>query len=77
VIFELYDQVGKGTYAKMIKQDFGYNHISTGDEIRKILKGQTSEDFDKTLINKIKDIVNSGIYSLSNFKVDLLMTTSL
>ena len=29
---------GKGTYAKLLKNDFGYNHISTGDEIRKILK---------------------------------------
>ena len=23
--------VGKGTYAKMLKKDLGYNHISTGD----------------------------------------------
>lgn len=46
----------------MIKSDFGYNHISTGDEIRKILKGQTGEDFDKKLIASIKDIVNSGIF---------------
>jgi adenylate kinase len=32
-------QVGKGTYAKLLKDDTKYNHISTGDEIRKILKG--------------------------------------
>ena len=23
--------VGKGTYAKFLKKDLGYNHISTGD----------------------------------------------
>ncbi len=31
--------VGKGTYAKFLKKDTGFNHISTGDEIRKIIKG--------------------------------------
>jgi adenylate kinase len=30
---------GKGTYAKFLKKDTGFNHISTGDEIRKIIKG--------------------------------------
>jgi adenylate kinase len=56
----LYQEVGKGTFAKMISQEYKFNHISTGDEIRKILKGQTGEDFDKSLIHSIKDIVNSG-----------------
>ena len=23
--------VGKGTFAKMMRKDFGYNHLSTGD----------------------------------------------
>ena len=32
--------VGKGTFAKLLVKDLNYNHISTGDEIRKILKGQ-------------------------------------
>lgn len=29
--------VGKGTYTKMLMKDFNFNHISTGDEIRKLL----------------------------------------
>jgi len=31
--------VGKGTFAKLLIKDTQYNHVSTGDEIRKILKG--------------------------------------
>ena len=30
--------VGKGTFAKLLKKDLKFNHISTGDEIRKIIK---------------------------------------
>jgi len=52
--------VGKGTYAKLLRKDLGYNHISTGDEIRKILKGTVSAGFDKVLIETIKGIVKSG-----------------
>jgi len=52
--------VGKGTYAKMLRKDLKYNHISTGDEIRKILKGNVSSGFDKALIEKIRDIVKNG-----------------
>ena len=52
--------VGKGTYAKLLRKDLAYNHISTGDEIRKILKGAVSSDFDKDLIEKIRGIVKSG-----------------
>jgi len=42
--------VGKGTYAKFIAEDFKLNHISTGDEIRKIIKGKAAASFDKNLI---------------------------
>ena len=42
--------VGKGTYAKMLRKDLQFNHLSTGDEIRKILKGTVSSDFDANLI---------------------------
>lgn len=52
--------VGKGTYAKMLKKDLGYNHISTGDEIRNILKGNVPETFDKSLIEEVRSIVTSG-----------------
>lgn len=36
------------------------NHISTGDEIRKILKGTASKKFDLKFLNKIQSIVKSG-----------------
>ena len=52
--------VGKGTYAKMLRKDLQFNHLSTGDEIRKILKGTVSSDFDANLIEKIRSIVKSG-----------------
>jgi adenylate kinase len=37
--------VGKGTFAKLLVKDLKYNHISTGDEIRKILKGNVLKSF--------------------------------
>eukprot|EP00919_Chromeraceae_sp_WS-2016_P037082 GHVR01088205.1.p1 GENE.GHVR01088205.1~~GHVR01088205.1.p1 ORF type:complete len:120 (-),score=7.76 GHVR01088205.1:535-894(-) len=52
--------VGKGTYAKMLRNDLHYNHVSTGDEIRKILKGNVSSSFDKNLIEIIRSLVKSG-----------------
>jgi adenylate kinase len=52
--------VGKGTYAKLLKKDLKFNHVSTGDEIRKILKGTVGSGFDPTLIEKIRGIVKSG-----------------
>ena len=52
--------VGKGTYAKLLKKDLKFNHISTGDEIRKILKGNAPSGFDKKLIETINTIVKSG-----------------
>lgn len=52
--------VGKGTYAKMMKNDLKINHVSTGDEIRKILKGPIPNTFNAKLIDKVKSIVKSG-----------------
>lgn len=52
--------VGKGTYAKMLRKDLQFNHISTGDEIRKILKGTVASGFDPKLIDTIRSIVKSG-----------------
>jgi adenylate kinase len=49
--------VGKGTYAKLLTQDFQLSHISTGDEIRKYLK-KTPES--NVQINLLREIVRSG-----------------
>jgi adenylate kinase len=34
----------------MLRKDLQYNHISTGDEIRKILKGDAPSGFDPKLL---------------------------
>lgn len=52
--------VGKGTYAQLMAKDLKLNQISTGDEIRKILKNQAHASMSKDLIEQIKKIVNSG-----------------
>ena len=52
--------VGKGTYAKLLRKDLQFSHISTGDEIRKILKGSVASGFDQSLIETIRSIVKSG-----------------
>lgn len=51
--------VGKGTYAKLLVKDLQLNQISTGDEIRKIIKGNQG-GMDPKLVEEVKQIVNSG-----------------
>ena len=64
--------MGKGTYAKRLARDFKFNHISTGDEIRKILKGQASSTFDPKLNAEIKEIVNSGKLVGDNIVINII-----
>jgi len=52
--------VGKGTFAKFLAKDFRLNHISTGDEIRKIMKGQAHASFDKAFLSEVKKTVETG-----------------
>jgi adenylate kinase len=52
--------VGKGTYAGLLAKDLQFNKISTGDEIRKIIKGGDTGGMDKALVDEIRNIVNSG-----------------
>lgn len=52
--------VGKGTYAKKLSKDLKYQHVSTGDEIRKILKGSVAPTFDVKLIESVRDVVKKG-----------------
>lgn len=49
--------VGKGTYAVKLAKDLKLNHISTGECIRKILKGKASASFDRSLISQIKSVI--------------------
>jgi len=52
--------VGKGTYAGLLAKDLKYNKISTGDEIRKIIKGDQIGSMDRALVQEVKGIVNAG-----------------
>lgn len=52
--------VGKGTYARLFSEEFKLNQISTGDELRKIIKGTAPSTMSKELIADIKKTVSSG-----------------
>jgi adenylate kinase len=64
--------VGKGTYAKLLQRDLGLLHISTGDEIRRILKGPVSAQYDESLIAKILSIVRTGGLVSDEVVLDIL-----
>lgn len=46
--------VGKGTYASRFCRDTGFKTISTGDELRRIVKEDASSTYPKDLVDKIK-----------------------
>ena len=52
--------VGKGTFAQKMATDLNLNQISTGDEIRKILKTPKESGFSLDLIEEIKHVVSTG-----------------
>ncbi len=57
---------GKGTQAKKIVNELGYNHVSTGD----LLREEVAKDSD--LGNKIKEIMSSGQLVSDELVLDLL-----
>ena len=48
---------GKGTYAGMLAKDTGLSIISMGDEMRKIVSGESAYDGDREALMKT---INSG-----------------
>jgi len=53
--------VGKGTYARLLADDFGYVKISPGDEIRKILNSKVNTTgMHPSAIEKLKANVQAG-----------------
>ena len=67
---------GKGTQAKKIVEEFGYNHISTGD----LLRNEIAKDSE--LGNKVKSIIDKGdlvndqvVLELLNANCDLAAST--
>lgn len=56
VIFLAVQGAGKGTFAKMLKEKYGYSHISTGDILRE--RAAVGDE----LGNQIKDLIDNGIF---------------
>ena len=54
VIFIAAPATGKGTFSNMLMERYGYNHISTGDLLRNIVKTNTS------LGNEVAEVLKSG-----------------
>lgn len=56
IIFLAVQGAGKGTFAKLLKEKYGYVHISTGDILR-----ERAQVGDK-LGNEIKELIDNGIF---------------
>ena len=56
VIFLAVQGAGKGTFAKMLQDKYGYAHISTGDILRE--RAMVDDEMGK----KIKDMIDKGIF---------------
>ena len=56
IIFLAVQGAGKGTFAKLLKEKYGYAHISTGDILRE------RANVDDELGNQIKNLINNGIF---------------
>ncbi len=54
IIFLAVQGAGKGTFAKMLKEKYGYTHISTGDILRE--RSAVGDE----LGNQIKEMIDSG-----------------
>lgn len=57
IIFLAVQGAGKGTFAKKLKDKYGYAHISTGDILREraLVEDETGK--------KIKDLIDNGIFA--------------
>jgi adenylate kinase len=56
IIFLAVQGAGKGTFAKMLKEKYGYAHISTGDILRE--RAAVGDE----LGNEIKNMIDNGIF---------------
>lgn len=66
VVFMGAPSTGKGTYAKMLKQDYGLPHISTGDLFREEVKNATEIGI------QIKDIMEKGMLVPDEITIQVL-----
>ncbi|MDE5889157.1 MAG: adenylate kinase [Bacilli bacterium] len=56
IIFLAVQGAGKGTFAKLLSEKYGYAHISTGDILRE--RSQVGDE----LGNEIKNLIDNGIF---------------
>ena len=56
IIFLAVQGAGKGTFAKLLKEKYGYAHISTGDILRE--RASVNDE----LGNQIKNLIDNGIF---------------
>mmetsp|Transcript_29532 Transcript_29532/g.34134 ORF Transcript_29532/g.34134 Transcript_29532/m.34134 type:complete len:259 (-) Transcript_29532:157-933(-) len=63
--------VGKGTYSKRLAKDLKLNEVSTGDELRAIIKGK-AEGYDPKFVKEITEIMNAGKFVGDNIVFDII-----
>lgn len=56
IIFLAVQGAGKGTFAKLLKEEYGYTHISTGDILRE--RASVGDE----LGNEIKNLIDNGVF---------------
>lgn len=66
IIFIAPPAAGKGTISECLKNDFGYQHLSTGDMLREAIKEQSPMGL------MVKDIMNEGKLVSDEIVIDLI-----
>lgn len=70
IIFLAVQGAGKGTYAKLLKEKYGYAHISTGDILRE--RAAVADELGKEIKNKIDNgifVSNDIIYEAIEYRI--------
>ncbi len=62
--------VGKGTYSRLLSRDLGIPELSTGDELRRLSRSETTNP----LINKIKGIMEKGQLVGDEYMIELIQS---
>ena len=64
--------VGKGTFASRFCRDTGYKTVSTGDELRRIVKEDPSALYPKELVTKIRETMSAGKLVSDEILLDII-----
>ena len=70
IIFLAVQGAGKGTFAKMLQEKYGYAHISTGDILRE--RSQVDDELGRQIKNMIDNgifVPNETIYEAIEYKI--------